>query len=156
MRVIVCAGCGRRNACDARHRRRAAPPASAASPPDPTSPARSPEPPVALMKWRKLLMSGGAAVGAAAAYNHVAQRAVGPLQNLLGGEEGSFRWRGHRIAYTKRGDGPPVLLVHGIHAAAWSYEWRSNVDALARGHTVYTVDLLGFGQSDRPGTRYSS
>jgi pimeloyl-ACP methyl ester carboxylesterase len=108
------------------------------------------------MKWRKLLMSGGAAVGAAAAYNHVAQRDVGPLRNLLGGKEGTFRWRGNDVAYTVRGTGAPVLLVHSIHAAAWSYEWRSNVDALARTHTVYTIDLLGFGLSDRPAIKYSS
>ena len=108
------------------------------------------------MKWRKLLMSGGAAVGAAAAYNHVAQRDVGPLANLLGGTEGTFRWRGNDVAYTVRGAGSPVLLVHSIHAAAWSYEWRSNVDALARTHTVYTIDLLGFGLSDRPAVKYSA
>jgi pimeloyl-ACP methyl ester carboxylesterase len=107
------------------------------------------------MQWRKILMSGGAALGAAAAYNHLASRDVGPLENLIGGTEGWFRWRGHRIAYTARGAGAPVLMVHGIHAAASSYEWRQNVDALARGHTVYTIDLLGFGRSDRPATRYS-
>ncbi|MFL5577674.1 MAG: alpha/beta fold hydrolase [Gemmatimonadaceae bacterium] len=107
------------------------------------------------MQWRKILMSGGAALGAAAAYNHLAIRDVGPLENLVGGTEGTFRWRGHRVAYTVRGTGSPVLMVHGIHAAAFSYEWRRNVDALARGHTVYTIDLLGFGRSDRPATRYS-
>ena len=53
-------------------------------------------------------------------------------------------------------EGPPILLVHGIHAAAWSYEWRNNVDALARTNTVYTLDLLGFGRSDRPAIRYSA
>jgi pimeloyl-ACP methyl ester carboxylesterase len=60
------------------------------------------------------------------------------------------------VAYTRRGEGPPVLLVHSIHAAAWSYEWRHNVDALARDHTVYTIDLLGFGRSDRPPLEYSA
>ena len=107
------------------------------------------------MQWRKLFLSGGAAFGAAAAYNHMASRDVGPLENLVGGTEQWFRWRGHRIAYTVRGAGSPVLFVHGIHAAAFSYEWRQNVDALARAHTVYTIDLLGFGRSDRPATRYT-
>ena len=101
-------------------------------------------------------MSGGALLGAAAAYNAFARKGVDKLTNLIGGEEGGFDWRGRRISFTKRGKGPPILLVHGIHAAAWSYEWHDNVDYLARTNTVYTVDLLGFGRSDRPAVRYSA
>ena len=106
--------------------------------------------------WRKILLSGGAILGAAAAYNAFARKGVDQLTNLIGGEEGGFEWRDRRIAFTKHGEGPPVLLIHGIHAAAWSYEWRNNVDALARTNTVYTIDLLGFGRSDRPAIRYSA
>ena len=107
-------------------------------------------------RWRKILLSGGAIVGAAAAYNAFARKGVDQLTNLIGGEEGGFDWRGHRIAFTKRGSGPAMLLIHGIHAAAWSYEWHDNVDYLARNNTVYTIDLLGFGRSDRPAIRYSA
>ncbi len=107
-------------------------------------------------RWRKLLMSGGALLGVAAAYNVLARRGVDRLPNLLGGEEGGWSWRGRRISFTKRGSGPAVLLIHGIHAGAQSYEWRQNVDYIARDHTVYTMDLLGFGRSDRPAVRYSA
>ena len=107
-------------------------------------------------RWRKILVSGGAVLGAAAAYNAFARKGVDLLTNLIGGEEGGFDWRGHRIAFTKRGSGPAILLVHGVHAAAWSYEWHDNVDHLARTNTVYTIDLLGFGRSDRPAMRYSA
>jgi pimeloyl-ACP methyl ester carboxylesterase len=106
--------------------------------------------------WKRILLSGGAILGAAAAYNAFARKGVDQLPNLLGGEEGGFEWRDRRIAFTKHGEGPPVLLVHGIHPAAWSYEWRNNVDALAKTNTVYTIDLLGFGRSDRPAIRYSA
>src|SRR5213082_36342 len=106
--------------------------------------------------WRKLLLSGGAILGVAAAYNAFARKRVDKLTNLVGGEEGGFEWRDRRIAFTKHVEGPPILLVHGIHPAAWSYEWRNNVDALARSNTVYTIDLLGFGLSERPGIRYSA
>ena len=106
--------------------------------------------------WRRLLVSGGALLGAAAAYNAYARRGVDRIPNLIGGEEGGWSWRGRRISFTKRGAGPAVLLIHGIHAAAWSFEWRHNVDYLARDHTVYTIDLLGFGRSDRPPIRYTS
>ena len=107
-------------------------------------------------RWRKLALSGGAILGAAAAYNAFARKGVDKLSNLIGGEEGGFDWRGHRIAFTRRGSGPPILLVHGIHAAAWSYEWHDNAEYLARTNTVYTIDLLGFGRSDRPAIRYSA
>jgi pimeloyl-ACP methyl ester carboxylesterase len=105
---------------------------------------------------RRLLVSGGALLGAAAAYNAYAKRGVDRIPNFIGGEEGGWSWRGRRISFTKRGEGPALLLIHGIHAAAWSFEWRHNVDYLARDHTVYTIDLLGFGRSDRPAIRYTS
>jgi pimeloyl-ACP methyl ester carboxylesterase len=107
-------------------------------------------------RWRKIALSGGAILGAAAAYNAFARKGVDNLSNLIGGVEGGFDWRGHRIAFTKRGSGPPILLIHGIHAAAWSYEWHDNVDYLSQRNTVYTIDLLGFGRSDRPAIRYSA
>ena len=107
------------------------------------------------MQWRRFLMSGGAALGGVAAFNLLARRKVAPLPNLIGGEEGWMEWRGHRLAYTSRGDGPPLLLLHSIGLSSWSYEWRHNVDALSTSYTVHTLDLLGFGRSDRPGIHYS-
>lgn len=108
------------------------------------------------MRWRNLLLGGGAAVGAAATYNALARRDVTPLADPLGGDVGTFEWRGHRVAYSVQGSGPPVLLLHSIHAAGWSYEWKDNVRTLAETRTVYALDLLGFGRSDRPNTRYTA
>ena len=109
------------------------------------------------MRWRNVLFGGGAAaIAGAAAYNVLAKRDVPELENLIGGDERWFGWRGWQVAYTVRGRGPAVLLVHGIHAAASSYEWRANVHELARTHTVYALDLLGFGRSSRPNTAYSA
>jgi pimeloyl-ACP methyl ester carboxylesterase len=110
--------------------------------------------------WRRALLAGGAAIGAAATFNALASRGVAPLENLIGGDDAWFDWRGRRLFYSHRKsrtrNGRPVLLLHGIYPAAWSYEWRSNVDALAAAHEVYTLDLLGFGMSDRPQARYSA
>src|SRR4030088_3546033 len=105
---------------------------------------------------KEILLSGGALLGVAAAYNAFARKGVDKLVNLIGGEEGGFEWRDRRVAFTRHGEGPPILLIHGIHPSAWSYEWRNNVDSLARTNTVYTIDLLGFGRSDRPAIRYSA
>jgi pimeloyl-ACP methyl ester carboxylesterase len=55
--------------------------------------------------------------------------------------DGSLVWRSW-------GGGPPILLAHGAHGA-WSH-WIRNIDALARAHTVWAVDLPGFGESAMP------
>ena len=107
------------------------------------------------MRWRKAAAAGGAALGAAALYNATASHRIAALDNLLGGESREMDWRSHRVAYTRHGAGTPVLLLHGIHAGASSYEWRNTIDALAARHTVYVPDLLGFGRSARPNVRYT-
>src|SRR6185436_20160868 len=53
------------------------------------------------------------------------------------------------------GQGPPVVLVHSIHAAASSFEMRGIFEPLSQRHTVYAIDLLGFGKSERPNAPYS-
>jgi 2-hydroxymuconate-semialdehyde hydrolase len=55
---------------------------------------------------------------------------------------------GHDVHVTERGQGPAVVLVHGI--AGSSAEWPAALlDALAADHRVLSVDLLGMGFSDR-------
>lgn len=54
---------------------------------------------------------------------------------------------GNRIRYWAEGEGPAVVLVHGL---ANSVEfWQYNIAALAAHHRVYALDLLGFGRSDK-------
>jgi pimeloyl-ACP methyl ester carboxylesterase len=55
---------------------------------------------------------------------------------------------GARIRYLKAGAGPALLLVHGL--LGYSFSWRFCIPALARYATVYAIDLLGTGFSDRP------
>lgn len=56
---------------------------------------------------------------------------------------------GARVRYWQQGEtGSPVLLLHGIACSV--LEWKHNIDALAKHHRVYAVDLLGFGLSDKP------
>lgn len=62
---------------------------------------------------------------------------------------------GVRLAYRDRGDGDPVVFVHGT--PSYSYEWRHVVPAVeAAGHRVITYDLLGYGASERPLDRDTS
>lgn len=48
---------------------------------------------------------------------------------------------------------PPVVLVHGFGASA--YHWRYVVPELAKKYSVYAVDLLGFGLSEKPSVVYN-
>ena len=64
--------------------------------------------------------------------------------------EGSFRYRGHRIAYEEHGEGDRVLiLVHGLLMNRRMYD-RLAPEMASRGNRVITVDLLGHGESDKP------
>jgi pimeloyl-ACP methyl ester carboxylesterase len=52
------------------------------------------------------------------------------------------------LGYQRRGQGPPVVLLHGIPGSSAS--WHAVRDLLAADHDVVIPDLLGFGASDRP------
>lgn len=104
----------------------------------------------------KLAAVAATAVGGAAVANAAVAAAAPALEPWFEGERGSYFWRGHKIATITKGAGRPVLLVHGIHAAASSYEWRRTFDHLAERYRVTAIDLLGFGLSDRPATRYEA
>jgi len=53
-----------------------------------------------------------------------------------------------RMRYLRAGSGPALLLVHGL--LGYSFSWRFCIPALAQHTTVYAIDLLGTGFSDRP------
>jgi pimeloyl-ACP methyl ester carboxylesterase len=55
---------------------------------------------------------------------------------------------GHRVAFRTAGEGPVVLLVHGM--AGSSLTWNHVLPALAQRFTVVAPDLLGHGESGKP------
>ncbi len=67
-----------------------------------------------------------------------------------------YSWKFGNIAYIKRGSGSPVLLVHDLMPYSSSYEWKDILDKLAAKHTVYAIDLLGCGHSDKPNITYTT
>jgi pimeloyl-ACP methyl ester carboxylesterase len=64
------------------------------------------------------------------------------------GQRQTFDYQGVKINYYEKGEGPPVLLLHGFGACA--YTWRFIGPPLAADHRVITMDLKGFGLSDKP------
>jgi len=97
--------------------------------------------------------SGAALVGGLALANRLLL--IDDLPPTLPGAPLDWTWRGWRVRYTTLGSGPPVVLVHGVHAAASSFEMCGIFEPLSQRYTVYAVDLLGFGKSERPSAPYS-
>lgn len=55
---------------------------------------------------------------------------------------------GQNIHYYEAGQGPAVILLHGLGANAGI--WVSTVGPLSANHHVYALDQIGFGHSDKP------
>jgi pimeloyl-ACP methyl ester carboxylesterase len=70
-----------------------------------------------------------------------------------GVEQGLWYWaeRNCKIRYQKAGgekEGPAVLLIHGFGGNC--DHWRKNIGPLSKHFRVYSIDLLGYGYSDKP------
>lgn len=53
-----------------------------------------------------------------------------------------------RVHYREHGEGPPLLLVHGLMTS--SYSWRYVYEELGRRYRVIAPDLPGSGATDKP------
>jgi pimeloyl-ACP methyl ester carboxylesterase len=104
------------------------------------------------------LVGGGAALaGGLALLNRTLL--LNDLPPTLPGANHDWTWRGWRVRAVTLGeehaDQPPIVLVHGVHAAASSFEMRGIFEPLSQRRAVYAIDLPGFGKSERPKAPYS-
>jgi pimeloyl-ACP methyl ester carboxylesterase len=70
-----------------------------------------------------------------------------PEVRLRGGEVD-----GLALHYVVEGDGPAVVLLHGL--GGFGESWRHNIPALARRSQVFALDLPGYGRSAKPRGSY--
>ncbi|HEX8257553.1 MAG TPA: alpha/beta hydrolase [Allosphingosinicella sp.] len=93
--------------------------------------------------------AAGAALAATAVVNHRrarrAERDNPPLGQFVTVD-------GVRLHYVERGEGEPLLLLHGNGAMIEDWEASGLLDELAGSHRVIAIDRPGFGHSDRPRT----
>lgn len=80
-------------------------------------------------------------------------------QNRIGHQR-EVIWRGWQTRYSylkgvskNASSQPPIFLIHGFGASI--EHWRNNVSALNQNHSIYALDLLGFGASKKIKTTYT-
>lgn len=59
-----------------------------------------------------------------------------------------FKYGSHQIFTIDEGQGAIILLVHGFPTASW--DWWKMWDQLNSTYRILTLDMLGFGFSDKP------
>lgn len=60
--------------------------------------------------------------------------------------------KGSNMHYIDEGSGDPVLFIHGNPTS--SYIWRNIIPYVAKDARAIAIDLIGFGQSDKPDIAY--
>ncbi len=78
------------------------------------------------------------------------------------GNQRDWVWRGWQTRYSylrakknlASSEYPPIIFIHGFGASI--EHWRYNLPVIAQKHTVYAIDLLGFGASRKADTDYSA
>jgi pimeloyl-ACP methyl ester carboxylesterase len=81
---------------------------------------------------------------------------LGATHSELVREASITRWtkvHGHDVAYRQAGEGPLLVMIHGI--AGSSSTWVPVMPLLAERYTVIAPDLLGHGESAKPRGDYS-
>ncbi len=102
-----------------------------------------------------ILLSAGAAAGTAIINKYIKLKATS--KNLLTQPEAlCYKWRFGTIHYTKVGNGKPLLLIHDMDYLSSGAEWDALIPFLTDTYTVYTIDLLGCGRSEKPNLTYTN
>lgn len=63
--------------------------------------------------------------------------------------------RGSRIVYWEKGQGRPLVLMHGFSGSA-TFEWGRVIDDLAKRYRVIAPQCIGFAPSDAPDIAYTT
>lgn len=99
-----------------------------------------------------------AAIGGWIAWSVVVIDHALPLEPAIEAERVTFEsQRAGMLSYyvDRRGEGPPLVLIHSINAGGSAYEMRPIFEQYRGERPVYALDLPGFGFSERSDRVYS-
>ena len=106
--------------------------------------------------YKVLAMTTGATIAAIHFMNRIQYSVSTAKETLSGLDNNYYEWRFGKIRYTKKGSGTPLLLLHDLTVGSSGYEFHKIADQLSKNYEVYTIDLLGYGLSDKPNMTYTS
>ena len=66
-------------------------------------------------------------------------------------QQSTIDTRAGKIAYLDYGEGPTLLMLHGVPTSSWLF--RKMIASLQDDYRIIAIDLLGFGSSDKPKTK---
>src|SRR4051794_13445070 len=93
------------------------------------------------------ILAGTAALAALALGNHLAAR---PAERRHPPQGTFMEVDGVRLHYSDRGEGSPVVLIHGNAVSGDDWNTSGVAELLLRSHRVIIFDRPGFGYSERP------
>lgn len=109
---------------------------------------------------KKKLLTASILITSTAAIMYIINKMISAsavVKNLLSSDEENFyHWKFGNVYYHKSGTGSPLLLIHDLNAFGNEQEWNKLVHSLEKKYTVYTLDLLGCGRSDKPEITYTN
>ena len=105
-------------------------------------------------KVKKIITFAALAGGAMYVFNKFIDYTASYRGLTLEEDENYYPWRNGTIFYKKKGTGSPLLLIHDLNPISSSYEWNHIIDKLSETYTVYAIDLLGCGKSEKPSSSY--
>lgn len=112
------------------------------------------------MNWKKKTISITSLASFITLIIHIINKCIyfyATMDNLLSNTSGSYyNWKFGKIYYKKVGSGHPLLLLHDLDTYSSGHEWNKVLKDLAKTNTVYRVDLLGCGRSDKPNITYTN
>lgn len=107
-------------------------------------------------KMLTLLCVGSAATVATALLNKAIIISATSKNLMMDDAPQNYGWRFGNIYYTVQGTGKPLLLLHDLTESSSSYEWNKLIVHLKENYTVYAIDLLGCGRSEKPNLTYTN
>lgn len=102
------------------------------------------------------ILLSGSSIAAMHVINRVHTSLCTSKSLLKNFENRYYEWRFGKIRYQKKGSGTPLLFIHDLTIGSSNYEYHRLINNLTEKHEIYSIDLLGYGLSDKPSITYTN